>query len=59
MIGYENDEIPGTFYRDSIPNMIDFALKIILAIIVYYIGTKVIKWICRLFQKFALKRQME
>jgi small conductance mechanosensitive channel len=44
-------------FQDSIPNMIDFALKIILAIIVYYIGTKVIKWICRLFQKFALKQQ--
>ena len=36
-------------WKESIPQdgLLDFVLKVILALIVYFIGTKLIGWLCK------------
>lgn len=37
-------------WKESIPQdgLLDFVLKVILALIVYFIGTKLIGWLCKI-----------
>lgn len=39
------------YAEDKIPQIMDFAVGVILSLVVYAIGTKVIKWIRKLFKK--------
>ena len=40
-------------WKESIPQdgLLDFVLKVILALIVYFIGTKLIGWLCKNLRK--------
>lgn len=42
-----------TEWKGSIPEngIFDFALKVILALVVYFIGTRLISWVCRILRK--------
>lgn len=42
-----------TEWKGSIPEngIFDFALKVILALVVYFIGTRLISWVCRMLRK--------
>ena len=44
-------------WKESIPQdgLLDFVLKVILALIVYYIGTKLIGWLCKNLRKHLVK----
>jgi len=52
----ENPGILRTYLEGMVPNLISFALQVVLAIVVYAIGTKVIKWVVKLVKK-AMERQ--
>ena len=44
-------------WKGSIPQdgILDFVLKVILALIVYFIGTKLIGWLCKNLRKHLVK----
>ena len=44
-------------WKGSIPQggLLDFVLKVILALIVYFIGTKLIGWFCKKLRKQLMK----
>ena len=44
-------------WKESIPQdgLLDFVLKVILALIVYFIGTKLIGWLCKNLRKHLVK----
>ena len=44
-------------WKGSIPQdgLLDFVLKVILALIVYFIGTKLIGWLCKNLRKHLIK----
>ena len=44
-------------WKGSIPQdgLLDFVLKVILALIVYFIGTKLIGWLCKNLRKHLVK----
>lgn len=52
----ENPGILRTYLEGMVPNLISFVLQVVLAIVVYAIGTKMIKWVVKLVKK-AMKRQ--
>ena len=52
----ENPGILRTYLEGIVPNLISFALQAVLAIVVYIIGTKMIKWVVG-FAKKAMERQ--
>lgn len=39
------------FFHDNIPNLISFGVKVVLALIFFFIGSKVIKWIRKVIRK--------
>ena len=39
------------FFQDNIPNLISFGIKVVLALIFFFIGSKVIKWIRKVIRK--------
>ena len=39
------------FFHDNIPNRISFGVKVVLALIFFFIGSKVIKWIRKVIRK--------
>lgn len=43
------------YLNDMVPHLIDFALRVVLAILIYLIGKKMIKWLRKLLQR-ALER---
>ncbi len=47
----ENPGILRTYLEGLVPNLIGFALQVVLAIIVYAVATKVIKWVVKITQK--------
>lgn len=47
----ENPGILRTYLEGLVPNLISFALQVVLAIIVYAVATKAIKWIVKITQK--------
>lgn len=49
-IGKHIDNLEGL-----LPKVGDFAINFILALIAYYVGRKVILWICKMFMKFSEK----
>ena len=52
----ENPGILRTYLEGMVPNLISFVLQAVLAIVVYAIGTKMIKWAVKLVKK-AMERQ--
>ena len=44
-------------WKGSIPQdgLLDFVLKVLLALIVYFIGTKLIGWLCKNLRKHLVK----
>ena len=52
----ENPGILRTYLEGMVPNLISFVLQVVLAIVVYVIGTKMIKWVVKLVKK-AMERQ--
>lgn len=52
----ENPGILRTYLEGMVPNLISFVLQVVLAIVVYAIGTKMIKWAVKLVKK-AMERQ--
>lgn len=44
---------------DRIPNLIDFALGVVLALIVFFIGAKLIKWIRKIVRKSMEKANVD
>ena len=52
----ENPGILRTYLEGIVPNLISFALQAVLAIVVYIIGSKMIKWVVG-FAKKAMERQ--
>lgn len=47
----ENPGILRTYLEGLVPNLISFALQVVLAIIIYVIATKIIKWVVKVVQK--------
>lgn len=44
-----------SYFGFDIPEFGIFFIKVILALVAYYIGSKLIKWVCKLFKKNLLK----
>lgn len=44
------DKLMG-YIQEHIPNVIQFALQVVLALVVFFIGTKLIKWVRKLVKK--------
>ncbi|MGI6068980.1 MAG: mechanosensitive ion channel family protein [Blautia sp.] len=38
------------YLQDKLPDMVSFGIKILLSLLIFYIGTKVIKWLMKLFR---------
>ena len=47
----ENPGILTTYLEGMIPNLISFALQVVLAIVIYGISVKLIKWVIKIVQK--------
>lgn len=47
----ENPGILRAYLEGMVPNLISFALQVVLAIIVYAVATKLIKWVVKMTQK--------
>ena len=47
----ENPGIIRTYLEGMVPNLISFVLQVVLAIVVYAIGTKMIKWVVKIVQR--------
>ena len=47
----ENPGILTTYLEGMIPNLISFALQVVLAIVIYGISVKLIKWVTKIVQK--------
>ncbi len=48
-----------TYVRNLVPSVISFVLEVVLALIVFWISTKIIKWICKAFDKFLKARNVD
>lgn len=47
----ENPGLIRTYLEDKIPDLISFALQVVIAIVLYLVCTKVIKWVVKLIKK--------
>ena len=47
------------YLEDSVPKLLDFAIDVILAIVVFWVGTRVIKWIVELVKKSMRRANVE
>ena len=47
------------YMTDSLPKLLDFAIDVILAIIVFAIGTKVIKWLVKIVKSSMERANVE
>lgn len=43
------------YFIDQIPELVGYILKVILAIVFYCVGAKLIRWICRIIKKSLVK----
>lgn len=55
----ENPGIIRTYFENLVPDLIGFALQVILAILVYVVGTKVIRLIVKLVKKSLERRNAD
>ena len=55
----ENPGIIRTYLEGMVPNLISFALQVVLAIVVYAIGAKMIKWIVKLVKKTMERHEVD
>ncbi|MBR5566131.1 MAG: mechanosensitive ion channel [Roseburia sp.] len=55
----ENPGILHTYLEGMVPNLISFVLQIVLAIVVYVIGTKMIKWAVKLVKKAMERHEVD
>ena len=47
------------YMTDSLPKLLDFAIDVILAIVVFAIGTKVIKWLVKIVKNSMVRANVE
>ena len=55
----ENPGILRTYLEGMVPNLISFVLQAVLAIVVYVIGTKLIKWVVKLVKKTMERQEVD
>lgn len=55
----ENPGILRTYLEGMVPNLISFALQVVLAIVVYVIGSKMIKWVVKLVEKAMERHEVD
>ncbi|MBR5127473.1 MAG: mechanosensitive ion channel [Roseburia sp.] len=55
----ENPGILRTYLEGMVPNLISFALQVVLAIVVYVIGSKMIKWVVKLVKKAMERHEVD
>ncbi len=55
----ENPGIIRTYFESMIPDLISFALQVVLAIIVYIIATRAIKWVVKVTQKVMERHNVD
>jgi len=55
----ENPGILRTYLEGLVPNLISFVLQVVMAFVVYAIGTKVIKWIVKLVKKAMERHEVD
>lgn len=55
----ENPGILRTYLEGLVPNIISFMLQVVLAAVVYVIGTKVIKWVVKLVKKTMERHEVD
>ena len=47
------------YVEDSLPKLLDFAIDVILAVIVFAIGTRVIKWLVKIVKNSMSRANVE
>lgn len=47
------------YMNDSLPKLLDFAIDVILAAIVFFVGTKVIKWLVKIIKNSMTRANVE
>ena len=47
------------YVRDLIPSVVSFVLEAVLALLIFWISVKVIKWVCKIFDKFLEARNVD
>lgn len=55
----ENPGILRTYLEGLVPSIVSFVLQVVLAVIVYAVGTKVIKWIVKLGKKGMERHEVD
>ena len=55
----ENPGILRTYLEGLVPNLISFMLQVVLAFVVYAVGTKVIKWVVKLVKKAMERHEVD
>lgn len=55
----ENPGILRTYLEGLVPNIISFALQVIVAILIYGIATKVIKWVVKIVQRGMERHEVD
>lgn len=55
----ENVGLLESYAKNLVPDIISFVLEAAAALIVFWITTKVIKWVCKLFNKFLNARNVD
>lgn len=47
------------YFSEKIPELARFGIKLLIALLFYWVGTKVIKWICRIFKTFLERKDVD
>lgn len=47
------------YFSEKIPELARFGIKLLIALLFYWVGTKVIKWICRIFKAFLERKDVD
>ena len=47
------------YIEDSLPKLLDFAIDVILAVVVFAIGTRVIKWLVKIIKTSMTRANIE
>lgn len=48
-----------TYFQDKLPGFVDYGLKILVALIIFFVGTKLIKWALELLKKPFIRAGLE
>jgi len=48
-----------SYFEDKFPDMLTFGIKVILTLIVFFVGRIIIKWICRLTRKSLARSRVD